>query len=138
VPSVIFLGGLVASVVGFPVGLVRLGVVCAVPIAIGPFSIDLRKINIERAWDGEQPATQVKQPMKWSANKLGLIMRAGDAIAVRLMAIAWLAVVRATISVVLLAATESIDFNGFALALLVVACAGIILTWPTASYLWSA
>ena len=134
VPSVIFLAGLVASVVGFPVGLVRLGVVCAVPIAIGAFSIYLRKINIERAWDREQPATQVRPPMRWSANKLGLIMRTGDAIAVGLMAIAWLAVVRATISVVLLATTESIEFNGFALALLVVAGAGIILTWPAASY----
>ena len=51
------------------------------------------------------------------------------------MAIAWLAVVRATVSVVLLAATQSIEFNGFAFALLVVGCAGIVVTWPLASYL---
>jgi hypothetical protein len=109
VPLAIFLIGLVARVIGFPVGLVRLGLVCAVPIAIGACSICLTA-------------------------KIGLTMRTGDAIAVGLMAIAWLAVVRATVSVVLLAATQSIEFNGFAFALLVVACAGIIFTWPIASY----
>ena len=133
-PLAIFLMGLAARIIGFPVGLVRLGLVCAVPIAIGVCSICLRKINIGRAWACEEPVTQVKRPMRWSAAKIGLTMRTGDAIAVGLMAIAWLAVVRATVSVVLLAATQSIEFNGFALALLVVACAGIIFTWPLASY----
>jgi hypothetical protein len=134
VPLVIFLIGVAARVIGFPVGMVRLGFVCAVPIVIGACSIGLRKINIERAWAGRKPATELKQPMRWSAAQIGLIMQTGDAIAVGLMAIAWLAVVRATTSVVLLAATQSIEFNGFALALLVVACAGIILTWPMAAY----
>jgi hypothetical protein len=134
VPLVIFLIGLLAWAVGFPVGLGRLGVVCVVPIAIGACSSWLRKINIERGWAHKDPVTQVKQPMRWSAAKIGLIMRTGDAIAVGLMAIAWLAVVRATIPVVLLAGTQSIDFNGFAFALLVVAFAGIVFTWPMASY----
>ena len=136
VPLAIFLIGLVAWALGVPVGLVRLGLVCAIPIAIGAYSSRVRRINIERAWTGEKLVTAPKQPTRWSAAELGLIMRTGDAIAVGLMAIAWLAVVRATIAVVLLAAAaRSIDFNGFALALLVVASAGIIFTWPVASYL---
>jgi hypothetical protein len=134
VPLVIFLIGLLGWTVGFPVGLGRLGVVCGVPIAIGACSIWLRKINIERGWSRKDPVTQVKQPMRWSAAKIGLIMRTGDAIAVGLMAIAWLAVVRATIPVVLLAGTQSIEFNGFAFALSVVAFAGIVFTWPMASH----
>jgi hypothetical protein len=135
VPLVIFLIGLVAKALGVPVDLVRLGVVCAIPIAIGAYSSRVRRINLERAWTGEKLVTAPKQPTRWSAAELGLIMRTGDAIAVGLMAIAWLAVVRATIAVVLLAAAaRSIEFNGFAVALLVVASAGIIFTWPVASY----
>ena len=134
VPPLIFFIGLVARVAGFPVGLVRLGVVCVVPIVIGAGSIRLRKINIERTQVGEEPLTAPKRPIRRSAAKIGLIMRTGDAIAVGLMVIAWLAVLRATIPVALLAATQSIEFNGFAFDLLVVAFAGIIFTWPAASY----
>jgi hypothetical protein len=45
VPLVIFILGLVASVLGVPVGLVRLGLVCAIPIVVATYSCHLRKIN---------------------------------------------------------------------------------------------
>jgi len=134
VPLLIFLIGLVAKVIGFPVGLVRLALVCAIPIAIGAYSNRLRRINIERGWTGEKTVTAPKPPTLWSGAEIGLIMRIGDGIAVGLVVVAALAVARATIPVVLLTATQSIEFNGFAFALLVVAFAGILITWPIASY----
>jgi hypothetical protein len=134
VPFVIFLLGVVARLIGFPVGLVRSGIVCGVPFGIGVWSIALREINIRRGWANKKPATQLKPPTQWSADEIGLIMRTGDAIAVGLLVIGWLVVIRAIIAVILLAVTQSIEFNGFALVLLIIAAAGIGLTWPIASY----
>jgi hypothetical protein len=131
VPTVIFLVGVLFKLDGVPVGLVRLGVVCAVPIAIGAISRHLRKINNERAETDQKLAP--RPPTRWSAEEISLIMRTGDAIAVGLVAVAALAAVRATIPVVLLAATRSIEFNVFALVVLVVAGAGIFFAWPAAS-----
>jgi hypothetical protein len=133
-PIAIYLIGLAAKAAGVPVGLVRLGVVCAVPIIIGALSCYLRKINIERTDAGDRPVTAPKRPIRWSAAKISLIMRTGDGIAISLVAVGALTAVRATTPVVLLGATHSIKFNAFALAILIVAGVGILLIWPVASY----
>ncbi len=131
VPLLIFVIGVLFKVFGAPVGLVRLGLVCAVPLAIGICSIVLRNINNER---DENPLTKTKSQIQWSAARIGLIMRVGDAVAIGLVVAAALAALRATLPVVLLAATQSIKLNGFAAAVLTVACVGILVTWPIASY----
>jgi hypothetical protein len=134
VPLVIFAIGVLARVLGAPVGLGRLGLVCVIPIIIGICSSRLRQINNERMiWD-EKPLTSTKSPIWWSAARIGMVMRTGDAIAIGLIAAAALGALRATLPVVLLAATRSITLNGFALAVLAVSCAGIFFVWPVASW----